>query len=77
MKDEHEEYYLRKKLEAIERRLKKKGDYVSNEMRKYLEKLEKGKYPTNVKKAVQEEIENFQGSNPHPNEISMMKVYFN
>ncbi|CAJ0761131.1 16090_t:CDS:2 [Entrophospora sp. SA101] len=46
--------------EAIERKLRKKGTYGSNEMRKHLEKLEKENYPTSVKKVIREEIERYE-----------------
>ncbi|CAG8744998.1 10778_t:CDS:2, partial [Ambispora leptoticha] len=52
IKKQQEEYYLREKQKAIERKLKKKGTYGSNEMRKYLEKIEKENYPDNVKKEI-------------------------
>ena len=73
MKDENEEYYLRRKLEVIERKLKEKGVHGSSEIRKYLEKLKKGKYPTSVKKVVQEVIEGYERMSPA--EASMTRTY--
>ena len=35
-----------------------------SEIRKYLEKLKKGKYPTSVKKVVQEVIEGYERMSP-------------
>ena len=73
MKDENEEYYLRRKLEVIEKKLKEKGVHGSSEIRKYLEKLKKGKYPTSVKKVVQEVIEGYERMSPA--EASMTRTY--
>jgi ATP-dependent Lon protease len=66
---------LREKLKAIERKLRKKGTYGSNEMRKHLEKLEKGKYPDNVKKIIQEEIERYEMMPGNSSEANIIKQY--
>ena len=75
IKDQQEEWYLREKLKAIERKLRKKGTYGSNEMRKHLEKLEKGKYPDNVKKIIQEEIERYEMMPGNSSEANIIKQY--
>ncbi|CAG8535088.1 1741_t:CDS:2, partial [Paraglomus occultum] len=61
--------------EAIERKLRKKGTYGSNEMRKHLEKLEKGNYPDNVKKVIQEEIERYEMMPGNSSEANIIKQY--
>jgi ATP-dependent Lon protease len=75
IKSQQEEYYLREKLKTIERKLRKKGTYGSNEMRKYLERLEKEPYPDYVKKVVQEEIERYESMPGNSSEANIIKQY--
>jgi ATP-dependent Lon protease len=75
IKKEQEEYYLRQKQKIIERKLRRKGTYGDNEMRKYQERLEKEPYPDYVKKVIQEEIERYEMMPPNSSEASMLRTY--
>jgi len=75
IKKQQEEYYLREKQKAIERKLRKKGTYGSNEMRKHLERLEKEKYPDSVKKVIREEIERYEMMPGNSTEANIIKQY--
>lgn len=75
MRDENEKYYLQKKLEAIERRLREKGIHGSSEIRRYLEKLKEGEYPANVKRVIQQEIERYETMPSNFSEVNIIKQY--
>ncbi|KLL04945.1 MAG: class III heat-shock ATP-dependent LonA protease [Mycoplasmataceae bacterium RV_VA103A] len=75
IKKQQEEWYLREKQKAIERRLKKSRGYGSGEMKKYLERLEKEPYPDYVKKVAYEEIERYEVLHPSSSEAGMIRNY--
>lgn len=75
IKSHQEEYYLREKMKAIERRLKNKKGGSGSEMSKFLERLEKNPYPNYVKKIVQEEIERYESIPSHSSEANIIKQY--
>ncbi len=75
IKSQQEDYYLREKMKAIERRLKNKKTSVGSEMGKYLEKIEKDPYPNYVKKVVQEEIERYESMPSNSSEANIIKQY--
>ena len=75
IKNQQEEYYLREKIKAIEKRLKNKKNAGNNEIGKYLERIEKNPYPNYVKKVVQEEIERYESMPSNSNEANIIKQY--
>lgn len=75
IKNQQEEYYLREKLKAIEKRLKTKKRGEGSEIGKYLERLEKDPYPNYVKKVVQEEIERYESMPSNSSEANIIKQY--
>src|SRR4051794_6240061 len=77
IKNQQEEYYLREKMRAIERRLKSKKSGGGSEMGKYLKRLDKEPYPNYVKKIVQEEIERYESMPSNSSEANIIKVYVN
>jgi len=74
--NQQEEYYLREKLKAIEKRLKDKNTHSSgSEVEEILRKLDKEPYPDYVKKVVQEEIKRYQSMPNNSSEASIIKQY--
>lgn len=73
--NQQEEYFLREKLKAIEKRLRNKKGGEGGEMNKYLDRLEKFPYPDYVKKVVQEEIERYDSMPSNSSEANIIKQY--
>src|SRR4051812_37479361 len=75
IKSQQEEYYLREKMRAIEKRLKNKKNGGGSEMGKFLERLDKEPYPSYVKKVAQEEIERYESMPSNSSEANIIKQY--
>lgn len=75
IKQEQIEYWLNKKKEAIEKRLKESRGYGSEEMRKYLRKVDEGSYPENIKEIILREIEQYESTPNNSVEASMIHTY--
>ena len=75
IKSQQEEYYLREKMKAIEKRLKNKKIGGGSEMGKFLERLDKEPYPNYVKKVAQEEIERYESMPSNSSEANIIKQY--
>jgi|SRR6185369_7553908 len=73
--NQQEEYFLREKLKAIEKRLRNKKGSGGGEMSRYLERLEKFPYPSYVKKVIQEEIERYDSMPNNSSEANIIKQY--
>ena len=56
MKKSQRDYYLREQLRVIHEELGSEDEFDDEDLREYAERLEKGKYPEDVKKALTKEI---------------------
>ncbi len=56
MKKNQRDYYLREQLKVIHEELGDGDEYDDDDLREYAERLEKGNYPENIKKALTKEI---------------------
>ncbi len=56
MKKNQRDYYLREQLKVIHEELGDADEYDDEDLREYMERLEKGNYPENVKTALTKEI---------------------
>ncbi|CAG8727783.1 1613_t:CDS:1, partial [Ambispora leptoticha] len=72
---QQEEYFLREKLKAIEKRLRGKKSREGSEMNKYLDRLASFPYPDYVKKVVREEIERYDSMPSNSSEANIIKQY--
>jgi ATP-dependent Lon protease len=72
--EQQRQYILRQKLDAIKKEL---GELEgkTNEMQKYLEKLEKEPYPEHIKQRLREEIGRYETMSPSSSESNVLRSY--
>lgn len=70
---DQEAYYLLKKKEAIEKKLRESRGYASEEMKKILEKLDAEHFPKRIKKLVYQKIDEMGPSNS--SEANVLRTY--
>lgn len=75
MRKEQDAYFLLKKKEAIEKKLKEMRGYGGEEIRKHLSRLEKEPFPKHVKDYVYQKIEQFELAPSNSTEANMIRVY--
>lgn len=72
--DQQREYYLREKLRAIKEELGE-IDGKSNEMKRYLERLEAEPFPKNIKERIKEEISRYEDMPQSSSEANIIRSY--
>lgn len=72
--EQQKKFYLREKIEAIKEELGE-IDEDSNEMKKYLDRLEKEPFPENIKIRVKEEINRYEMMPQSSSEANIIRTY--
>ncbi|WP_342262562.1 MULTISPECIES: endopeptidase La [unclassified Spiroplasma] len=72
--EQQKKFYLREKLEAIKEELGEIDD-DSNEMKKYLDRLQKEPFPENIKVRVKEEINRYEMMPQASSEANIIRTY--
>jgi len=75
IREEQEEYILIRKKEAIEKRLKKARGYGHDDMKRYLEIVDKNPYPPHIKELIYKKIEEFETISSNPFESNICQNY--